>query len=1225
MISQNADNLNSTKKPILSTLEALKAVAEQHLTSQPPGYYLLRSKPRCWAKVTEDHAILIGDLAAPTEIGSVHVTYVDVSATLEPGRTRFYPQNAFVHQSKVFNASALVSFKDPNGAEFMLMIKDMRNWNAPIGRVDGDEFSKDQNQPFLAAIESLPYEKAYCALAALRELKEESGVDLSQFVASKRFRLHVYSSDDTNEVLRNQINDASTTVTTQVCIDLGELKAEEIQQLRQQCHPQEAEHIEQVALIAVSQIQHSQTEPNIYYWTADGSEEKNLILKQVGNIILTLKTQEMMPFDNRPMSPKNGEPAPWYVMASINPGQGPQETIYDPQNYPHEERSSAQLKNDTRLFQQATGGDTLNLSPCRLALHETILALSIYYNWTNESIFEETTKRIYEEMVLPLVQTFNKQFENIEETINQMIQAMLQTPALSTDSPIAATILTQQQTFDQILSKNKANFERLDTKIKQYNANELAAVRPTLSERAEHKRLGEIIRSATINRDCIIEKTVIAIVVQEQTTKLLRALLLEPTPDFSDLQAPLLRNEVLIKQYQLIPKNFYDNAERKSILVTGGAASGKGTITKQQRLALDNDVLELNPDLYKKLLLAMSDNPEEIKLHGSLTHQESSMVFDRIIDYWVTLAKNGKAPHTLIDVARAGAWIRWKLSVSTQIEVHTPVLPILEALTRSYDRGIRTGRFMPTEMLIQTHKDQVSINLAAMISGCTFTFYDTRVNFNKALPLVAQFFPTDKHLSIYDFSLMMEYFKKSTLNSNSMDTASLCKRTPHLTVRSILNYVDHMVLPIYEKQEKIAQLQKAASGKYEIQILNWPLLHHQLANNCMYLLQGLIENGVQFEHTSPDLTTILGNISQKHVEDKTELFELNSADILLNKERCIDTACRLIDEGVDYVRNPHPLWVYTPPDQAEIFDQQFPKGICLIKTRENAAESKTCPYKRGDQITFDIREFKTKEDCTKAVNELKEHGKITSSFITITGMLSHTYACAEKQAAVPDSIQQYIALPKLVRAIPVFDTSRLQYIKLSGKPAKLAKDGWIKCSEEDVHALSQAVQQYRQHPNEEGYQHALLQSTIGRIYDSGPNNIEDGYQYYVSQTALREVLTQLLQTSLTYVHHLTRKQFLGIQLIQPLTLSKIERTVADSYLLLPKEESEELSRTLGMISQDAFDLDKLPRLDVLTKDDLRRTYYLSNPSTRILIERDKGIYNTQAPPIVETSSLGNTQ
>ena len=240
-------------------------------------------------------------------------------------------------------------------------------------------------------------------------------------------------------------------------------------------------------------------------------------------------------------------------------------------------------------------------------------------------------------------------------------------------------------------------------------------------------------------------------------------------------------------------------------------------------------------------------------------------------------------------------------------------------------------------------------------------------------------------------------------------------------------------------------------------------------------------------------------------------------------------------------------------------------------------------------------------------------------------MLSHTYACAEKQAAVPDSIQQYIALPKLVRAIPVFDTSRLQYIKLSGKPAKLAKDGWIKCSEEDVHALSQAVQQYRQHPNEEGYQHALLQSTIGRIYDSGPNNIEDGYQYYVSQTALREVLTQLLQTSLTYVHHLTRKQFLGIQLIQPLTLSKIERTVADSYLLLPKEESEELSRTLGMISQDAFDLDKLPRLDVLTKDDLRRTYYLSNPSTRILIERDKGIYNTQAPPIVETSSLGNTQ
>lgn len=157
----------------------------------------------------------------------------------------------------------------------------------------------------------------------------------------------------------------------------------------------------------------------------------------------------------------------------------------------------------------------------------------------------------------------------------------------------------------------------------------------------------------------------------------------------------------------------YSDQNRKSILVVGGVASGKGSVTELQlKFLLAEGAVEINPDLYKKLILSDKDidpkyNLEQTRIfHGSITHDESSIIFDKIALRWADKAKQGKAPNLLMDVCRAGNWIiDTASSGNTNVEIHAANLDTEVALRRSFERGKQTGR-MPTEWLLTGHKDQ---------------------------------------------------------------------------------------------------------------------------------------------------------------------------------------------------------------------------------------------------------------------------------------------------------------------------------------------------------------------------------------------------------------------------------------------------------------------------------------------------------------------------------------
>ena len=1166
--------------------EEITTLARRYLSDREPGFYLLRTRPRQWAQITADKKLLVGKEAVPSINGSFNVTVVDVEDTLEVGRDRFYQQTLFVSAGKVFNAAAYVCFKDPQGEDHILFINDKRNWNVPIGRVDGDELTKEENQAFLNVVQGVDSEKAHCVLAAFRELHEETGVDLSQFIAKERVKIIVHSSDDIDPLSKE--TNCATTVTMQIIINLSTLTFIEIQALQKQFRPQLSEGIKKIQMIPVKQIEEENSTQK-FFWQSLGKVEKQPIFSHVGRFITTLRMQKRAPFDrlveSKISKKEKEEPASWYVMVSDQaiPADA---TIYRPIFCFNEQRSSEDLQKDITLCQQMTGIETFNFSSERLALHETILALSQYYKWSDEKEFENTTRRIYEERVKPFITEQRSEFAAIAQKKAEEVVQLMQHEIIS-DKPndIEKYILLARKSFIGILESNRLRYEKLNNKIDHYNASEPGAVRPTPAERQDRDRLAKLIPEARKNKDFIIKQAVTTQIVQQHITQLLRMMLFEQQ---AKQPMPLLRDDVLAKDYALKPKTFYTNAERRSVLVVGGPASGKSRVTDQQLKRFDGDLLVLDPDLYKKLLLPLGEDPEEIKKHGSRTHRESSIIFDSLIDYWGKLAENGSAPHTLIDVAFAGSWIRGKLSVGTQIEVHSPLLAVLEALKRSFDRGVKTGRYMPTSQLIQYHKYQVSTNLEAMRAGCDFTFYDTSVDFDKPMPVIAQFSGVTQKPDVYNISAMLEYFQKADLRLTAINESTLWGHTPKSTARFILNYTDHMTIQFYDGQQIIACLQKELDGNYALQIMDWQRLQRQLNadNHVDFFLQGLIENSVKLNHQSPELTVLVEAIEERLRNPKSETNDLISTHAVgFDEKKCLDTACKLVEQGVDYVRNTHGLWVYTPPISTEEFREQFPNGIKMIKTTERG-EKKQNIYEPGEQLTFDIREFSTKEKCEEAICLLREKGVIESQHIVLTSHVNANYVCSEPIMSTPEVLRWYSALPKKVRAFMVDDPDSVQIVSAKGNVEKPRLDGWIKCSEEHIDALTLAVQEYREKPDNAEHKNAVLKIAFANIYSSGPFNIEDGYDFYVSQTELRAVLEKLIQNPSFYINKHNGEKFIGINLVAPLALRKQERVNAGCYLLLPTNDCDVLTRALAM----SIDLDKIPTLFTVTEDDMRRTY-----------------------------------
>ena len=164
-------------------------------------------------------------------------------------------------------------------------------------------------------------------------------------------------------------------------------------------------------------------------------------------------------------------------------------------------------------------------------------------------------------------------------------------------------------------------------------------------------------------------------------------------------------------------------------------------------------------------------------MHGSITHIESSQIFDRILYRWAKLSQNGKAPNLLLDVARASKWaIGLAQTGGTQVEIHAATLDTEAALKRSYKRGQETGRFMPTKDLLEGHQQQLAIQIAAISESkdpANLFVYDTEVIFGNPPGLFLISNSANKTMSILNCKSLISYLQKRDININGCNSKNI--------------------------------------------------------------------------------------------------------------------------------------------------------------------------------------------------------------------------------------------------------------------------------------------------------------------------------------------------------------------------------------------------------------------------------------------------------------------
>lgn len=800
--------------------------------------------------------------------------------------------------------------------------------------------------------------------------------------------------------------------------------------------------------------------------------------------------------------------APWYV-PSINTAEtqlpvGLYITMFDAKNHINTGLTSEQIRQEYEQNAKAVGEYVLSLSPERLALHETIVAMSINLKFQSEDDFVAKFHEIYETAVLPKIQGKNNYFENMASLRRKSIETSAQKYFSENNDDNS---IKYKDEFDYYTLRFTKNYERYEQQLEELKER-AQKERPTRAEREETQQLQRTVDFMKENKERIIIDLVANAVTLKENKRIVENIISGKGGIF---------DSSYIEQFEKLTQ--HDSATRNAFLIVGGAASGKGSVTEAVKSEQTdrNDVLEINPDLYKKLLLPFEDVKDFIELHGSLTHAESSIIFDSIAERWQSRATNGNAPNILMDVARAG---NWQLNVlgtgNTKISANTPMLPIEVALKRSYTRGEKTGRFMPTRELIQGHKDQISLNKNAMRRGVDYRFYDTNVAFGEPTPLVAKFDAQTSKMDIYDASVMWDYFSKSQLNPEARTSDDLSFATPQSTVKEIIEHAEFMDVSIRDKEQhtEIALLTQK-DDKMICEIRDFAKLRENLGDKTTFMfLRGLQQNNVTI-NGSQELAHILNKLNEMLPSAPQEKI---SSNIDINCEQYAALLDNLVEKGIR-VGKTEDAYIYDFANDPELKDKKITIGTknLDIISQEASIQSYNeydpqIESKKQKVLIIDAKVYNTPEKRNKLISRMRMMLKTTGKF-EAEGIYMN-----ERRKIADDYIFHNSGNAEIQVAKPNPDAVRIAY-KITDKAVKIPvqwgeyaieKDGSLVIREKDLPELKRALKKYKTDHNPI---HLLQSDGKAKIdvYGTDPFFIEDNYSNVYNHPEYRESINKLLE------------------------------------------------------------------------------------------------------------------
>lgn len=804
--------------------------------------------------------------------------------------------------------------------------------------------------------------------------------------------------------------------------------------------------------------------------------------------------------------------AEWYV-PSVNNAQtvlpdGLFITMFDAKNHVDNGLTSEQIKQEYEQNSKAVGEYVLSLSPERLALHETIVAMSLNLKFQSEDDFVEKFEKIYKEAVLPKIEDKKHYFDAANDLRRKKIEESAKA-YFGKDKPAASDIHFKSDFdyYNERFTKNLESYKQKLEEMKKQSQNE----RPSRKDREAIIDLQKTVDFMTENKERIIVDLVANTVTLRENKRIVEEIISGKGGVFSSSY---------IDQFDKLTQ--HNQETRQAFLIVGGAASGKGGATaavkKEQKDPCD--VLEINPDLYKKLLLPYEDVGPHIEYHAAITHAESSIVFDTIAERWQDMARAGNAPNILMDVVRAGKWQLDVLSTgNTQISVSTPMLPVEIALERSYQRGQKTGRYVPTKELITGHKEQVFSNKNAMKRKIRYRFYDTNVKLGETAPLITEYNPQKAMMIVTDMHVMWDYFSKGELNPEARSKDDLSFSTPQKTVKEILDHIGFMNLVIKDEKGNIAGLGEK-KGQIVCQIKDYERLKQNIGEKeVVDFLVGLSQNNVPIQ-SNVDVKEIIEEALQS---SKTEKLAAPKENVNMACEQYAELLNRLLTDGLR-VGKTEQTFIYDFANDPELKDKKLTILTTNLDVISNvAADPSVNEYdpskepKRQKVLFIDPKVYNTPEKREALLTRMRMMLKTTGQF-EAEGVYMN-----ERRKIADDYIFENSGKAEIQSAQPNPEAVRVAYkmdeavkIPVQWGEYAIEKDGSLVVRERDIPELKKALDSYQKDKDPAH----LLQSdgkSVFDVYGTDPFFVEDNYSYVYSDTMFRDKMTEVMEQGIEFV------------------------------------------------------------------------------------------------------------
>ena len=775
-------------------------------------------------------------------------------------------------------------------------------------------------------------------------------------------------------------------------------------------------------------------------------------------------------------------------------------TMFDAKNHVNEGLTSAQIKQEYEQNAKAVGEYILCLSPERLALHETIVAMSTNLKFQSEDDFIEKFHKIYQEAVLPKIKDKENYFSRMSVLRRKSVE---QNATLFFEDKNNPNI-KHLNDFKYYDSRFTHNLERYNQRISELTE-QFKQERPSRKERDEMKQLSKIVAFMNENKERIIVDLVANAENLRENKRLVETIISGKDGVF---------DSHYIEQFDKLTQHNKDT--RQSFLIVGGAASGKGSVTNavKNEQPDKNDLLEINPDLYKKLLLPYEKIGDNIEFHAALTHAESSIVFDSIAERWQNMAREGQAPNILMDVVRAG---KWQLDVlgtaETKISVNTPMLPVTVALERCYQRGVQTGRYVPTKELISGHKEQVFANKNAMKRGVDYRFYNTNVKFGEPTPLVANFDAKQSKMTIYDMGVMWDYFSKSQLNPDARSAEDLSFASPKTTAKEIIEHTEFMDIAIKDKEGLIVALaQRDEKVVFAVKDFD-RLIDNMGKENALNMLIGLKQNDVEIRADEQVLNLVNDLMTQNQAKQEQN----TSHNIDINCQQYAELLDHLVNDGIRVGKTEN-AYIYDFANDEELKDKKLTIGTQNLDviSQEAAKQSyneydPATDFKKQKLLIIDPKVYNTAQKREQLIERMRMMLKSTGKF-EAEGIYMN-----ERRKINDDYLFNNSGKAEVQMAKPNPDAVRIAY-KIEDKAVKIPvqwgeyaieKDGSIVIREKDMPELKRALNNYQKDNNP-----AHLLEPDGKakidVYGTDPFFVEDNYSYVFSETEYRKGVDKLL-------------------------------------------------------------------------------------------------------------------